>query len=112
MPHLPLHDRELGRGSGTHARGSELRQFPARLELKVPPTRTRRCPCLLTSNAEHSRSEKKLWKTHIVTAVIVASLALLEGNTPTAAQDEPPPRVKVAALLNLPPVVKLGAPVL
>lgn len=36
-------------------------------------------------------------------AVIVASLALLEGNTPTAAQDEPPSRVKVAALLNLPP---------
>lgn len=31
---------------------------------------------------------------------------------PTAAQDEPPPRVKVAALLNLPPVAKLGAPVL
>ena len=36
MPHLPLHNRGLGRGSGTHARGSELRQFPARLELSVP----------------------------------------------------------------------------
>lgn len=103
MPHLSLHNRGLGRGSGAHARGSELRQFPARLELNVLPARTRRCPCLLTSSAEHSRSEKKLWKTHVVIEVIAASLALLEGNTPTAAQDELPPCVKVAALLNLPP---------
>ena len=42
-------------------------------------------------------------KVHIVTAVVAASLALLEGNTSTAAQDELPPRVKVTVLLNLPP---------